>query len=172
MPGKGGLILTGSLGDVMKESAKAAYSYVKSKAQEYDINPEDFNKYDVHVHVPAGAIPKDGPSAGIAIATAIMSVFSERPVRADVAMTGEITLRGKVLPVGGLKEKILAGKRAGIKTIILPKDNKEEVMEELPDYVRKSVNLVFVDNIEEVFKIALEEKKEKEEQIGNKESES
>lgn len=170
MPGKGGLILTGSLGDVMKESAKAAYSYVKSKAVEYGINPEDFNKYDLHVHVPAGAIPKDGPSAGISIATAIMSVFGEIPVKSDVAMTGEITLRGKVLPIGGLKEKILAAKRAGIKTVILPKDNREEVMEDLPEYVRKSVNLVFVDSIDEVFKVALEEKTQKEEGVGNQES--
>ncbi|MCX7739187.1 MAG: endopeptidase La [Hydrogenothermaceae bacterium] len=160
MPGKGGLILTGSLGDVMKESAKAAYSYVKSKAPEYNIDPEDFNKYDVHVHVPAGAIPKDGPSAGIAIATSLMSIFTETPVRNDVAMTGEITLRGKVLPIGGLKEKILAAKRSGIKKVILPKDNRDEVMEDLPEYVRKSIELVFVENIDEVFKIALEEKRD------------
>ncbi len=167
MPGKGNLVLTGSLGDVMKESARIAYSYVKSKSTEYGINPEDFDKYDVHIHVPAGAIPKDGPSAGIAITTAIASLFSERPVRSDVAMTGEITLRGKVLPVGGLKEKILAAKRAGIKTVILPKDNKEEVLSDLPDYVRKSVDLIFVDHIDEVLKIALKEDKEK---IDNKES--
>jgi len=158
MPGKGNLILTGSLGDVMKESAKIAYSYVKSKAEELGINPEDFSKYDVHVHVPAGAIPKDGPSAGIAITTAIASLLSQRPVRSDVAMTGEITLTGKVLPVGGLKEKILAAKRAGIKNVILPKGNKEEVMSDLPAYVRKSVNLIFVEHIDEVFKIALKEK--------------
>lgn len=162
MPGKGALILTGSLGDVMKESAKAAYSYVKSKASEYNIDPENFNKYDVHVHVPAGAIPKDGPSAGIAIATSLMSVFTETPVRNDVAMTGEITLRGKVLPIGGLKEKILAAKRAGIKKVILPKDNRDEVMEDLPEYIRKSVELVFVENIDEVFKIVLEEKRDSE----------
>ncbi|MGC9120050.1 MAG: endopeptidase La [Sulfurihydrogenibium sp.] len=158
MPGKGNLILTGSLGDVMKESAKIAYSYVKSKAEELGINPEEFSKYDVHVHVPAGAIPKDGPSAGIAITTAIASLLSQRPVRSDVAMTGEITLTGKVLPVGGLKEKILAAKRAGIKNVILPKGNKEEVMSDLPAYVRKSVNLIFVEHIDEVFKIALKEK--------------
>jgi ATP-dependent Lon protease len=142
----------------MKESAKIAYSYVKSKAEELGINPEDFSKYDVHVHVPAGAIPKDGPSAGIAITTAIASLLSQRPVRSDVAMTGEITLTGKVLPVGGLKEKILAAKRTGIKNVILPKGNKEEVMSDLPAYVRKSINLIFVEHIDEVFKIALKEK--------------
>ena len=178
MPGKGQLILTGSLGDVMKESAMTALSYVKSKSEEYGINPEDFQKYDVHVHVPAGAIPKDGPSAGIAITTAIFSLFTQKPVKADVAMTGEITLRGKVLPVGGLKEKILAAKRADIKTVILPKDNKDEVMEDLPPFARKSLNLVFVDHIDEVFPIAIKDfdqileeakkkKEEKEEKVCN-----
>ncbi len=157
MPGKGQLILTGSLGDVMKESAMTALSYVKSKSEEYGIDPKDFQKYDVHVHVPAGAIPKDGPSAGIAITTAIFSLFTQKPVKADVAMTGEITLRGKVLPVGGLKEKILAAKRADIKTVILPKDNKDEVMEDLPPFARKSLNLVFVEHIDEVFPIAIKD---------------
>ncbi len=157
MPGKGQLILTGSLGDVMKESAMTALSYVKSKSEEYGIDPKDFQKYDVHVHVPAGAIPKDGPSAGIAITTAIFSLFTQKPVKADVAMTGEITLRGKVLPVGGLKEKILAAKRADIKTVILPKDNKDEVMEDLPPFSRKSMNLVFVEHIDEVFPIAIKD---------------
>jgi ATP-dependent Lon protease len=169
MAGKGNLVLTGSLGDVMKESARIAFSYVKSKAKELGIDPEEFGKYDLHIHVPAGAIPKDGPSAGIAITTGIASVFTNRPVRSDVAMTGEITLRGKVLPVGGLKEKILAAKRAGIKTVILPKDNKEEVMSDLPPYVRKSMNLIFVDHIDEVFKIALREEKK---EVENQESES
>jgi len=169
MDGKGNLVLTGSLGDVMKESARIAFSYVKSKAKELGIDSEEFGKYDLHIHVPAGAIPKDGPSAGIAITTGIASVFTNRPVRSDVAMTGEITLRGKVLPVGGLKEKILAAKRAGIKIVILPKDNKEEVMSDLPPYVRKSMNLIFVDHIDEVFKIALREEKK---EVENQESES
>jgi ATP-dependent Lon protease len=169
MDGKGNLVLTGSLGDVMKESARIAFSYVKSKAKELGIDQEEFGKYDLHIHVPAGAIPKDGPSAGIAITTGIASVFTNRPVRSDVAMTGEITLRGKVLPVGGLKEKILAAKRAGIKTVILPKDNKEEVMSDLPPYVRKSMNLIFVDHIDEVFKIALREEKK---EVENQESKS
>lgn len=155
MKGKGNLILTGSLGDVMKESARTALSYVKSKAEEYGINLEDFDKYDVHIHVPAGAIPKDGPSAGIAITTAIFSIFSELPVSSDVAMTGEITLRGHVLPVGGLKEKILAAKRAGIKTVILPEKNKDEVLEDLPPFVRKDLDLRFVDHIDQVFPIAI-----------------
>jgi len=169
MDGKGNLVLTGSLGDVMKESARIAFSYVKSKAKELGIDPEEFGKYDLHIHVPAGAIPKDGPSAGIAITTGTASVFTNRPVRSDVAMTGEITLRGKVLPVGGLKEKILAAKRAEIKTVILPKDNKEEVMSDLPPYVRKSMNLIFVDHIDEVFKIALREEKK---EVENQESKS
>ncbi|WP_457638814.1 endopeptidase La [Persephonella sp.] len=172
MPGKGQLILTGSLGDVMKESAMTALSYVKSKAEEYGINIKDFQKYDVHVHVPAGAIPKDGPSAGISIATAICSLFTQLPVRADVAMTGEITLRGKVLPVGGLKEKILAAKRAEIKTVILPKDNKDEVMEDLPPFARKDIQLVFVEHIDEVFKIAIKdfENRLKKKKTGRKKS--
>ncbi|WP_456402002.1 endopeptidase La [Persephonella sp.] len=157
MPGKGQLILTGSLGEVMKESAMTALSYVKSKSEEYKINPEDFQKYDVHVHVPAGAIPKDGPSAGISIATAVCSLFMNLPVRADVAMTGEITLRGKVLPVGGLKEKILAAKRAEISDVILPEENKDEVMEDLPPFARKNINLIFVKHIDEVFQIAIKD---------------
>ena len=141
----------------MKESAMAGLSYVKSKAEEYKIDVEQFTKYDIHVHVPAGAIPKDGPSAGIAITTALVSLFTELPVRADVAMTGEITLRGKVLPVGGLKEKILAAKRAGIKTVILPAGNKDEVLEDLPPFVRRSIELIFVEHIDEVLPIAIKD---------------
>ncbi len=155
MKGKGSLVLTGSLGDIMKESAQAALSFIRSKAEEFGIDPDIFSQVDVHVHVPEGAVPKDGPSAGVAIATALLSLFTDIPVRMDVAMTGEITLRGRVLPVGGLKEKILAAKRAGIYEIILPAKNKDEVLEELPDYVREKMTLHFVENLEEVFKIAL-----------------
>ncbi|WP_448588426.1 endopeptidase La [Thermocrinis sp.] len=153
--GKGNLILTGSLGDVMKESAQAALSYIKSKAEEYGINPEEFSNWDIHVHVPEGAVPKDGPSAGITIATAIFSLLTNTPVRPDIAMTGEVTLRGRVLPVGGLKEKILAAKRAGIYEVILPEKNKEEVLEELPAYVREKMTFHFVKDLDQVFELAL-----------------
>ncbi|NPA32385.1 MAG: endopeptidase La, partial [Aquificae bacterium] len=155
MKGKGNLVLTGSLGDIMKESAQAALSYIRSKAEDYGIDPDTFSQVDVHVHVPEGAVPKDGPSAGVAIATALLSLFTDIPVRMDLAMTGEITLRGRVLPVGGLKEKILAAKRAGIYEVILPEKNKDEVLEELPSYVREKMKLHFVDNLDEVFKKAL-----------------
>jgi ATP-dependent Lon protease len=155
MRGKGKLLLTGKLGDVMKESAQTALSYIRANAEKYGINPEDFDKYDVHIHVPEAAIPKDGPSAGIAIATALLSVFTEKPVRNDIAMTGEITLTGEVLPVGGLKEKILAAKRAGIYEVILPKDNEKEVMEDLPSFVREQMNLHFVKDVDKVFDLAL-----------------
>ncbi len=151
--GKGGLILTGSLGDIMKESAQAALSYIKSKAEDYQIDPEIFSSYDVHVHVPEGAVPKDGPSAGVTLAVALLSLFTGKQVRTDIAMTGEVTLRGRVLPVGGLKEKILAAKRAGIYEVILPSKNKDEVMEDLPEYVRDKMNLHFVDSLDEVFGI-------------------
>lgn len=153
--GKGNLLLTGSLGDIMKESAQAALSYIKSKAEDYGIDPDVFSNFDVHIHVPEGAVPKDGPSAGITIATALISLFTDRPVRMDVAMTGEVTLRGRVLPVGGLKEKILAAKRAGIYEVILPEKNREEVLEDLPGYVRDKMVLHFVNNLDEVFDLAL-----------------
>src|ERR1700752_3462286 len=120
MKGKGSLVLTGQLGEIMREAAQAAYSYAKSRAKELQIDPDDFRKFDLHVHIPEGAIPKDGPSAGIALATALISVLSQRPVRKDVAMTGEITLRGNVLTVGGIKEKLLAAPRAKIKTGVVP----------------------------------------------------
>ncbi len=155
MRGSGKLILTGSLGEVMKESVQASLSYIRANAERFSINPEDFKDVDVHVHIPEGAVPKDGPSAGVAIATALLSLFTQKPVRMDVAMTGEITLRGRVLPVGGLKEKILAAKRAGIYEVILPYKNKEEVLEDLPPYVREKMKLHFVKNLEEVFKIAI-----------------
>ena len=155
MKGKGSLVLTGSLGDVMKESAQAALSYIRSKAEEFGINPDTFSEVDIHIHVPEGAVPKDGPSAGVAIATALLSLFTNIPVRMDVAMTGEITLRGRVLPVGGLKEKILAAKRAEIYEVILPAKNKDLVLEELPEYVREKMTLHFVESLDEVFKIAL-----------------
>ncbi len=155
MKGKGGLLLTGSLGDIMKESAQAALSYIRANAEDFGIDPDVFPQTDIHIHVPEGAVPKDGPSAGVAIATALASLLTDIPVRIDVAMTGEVTLRGRVLPVGGLKEKILAAKRAGIYEVILPEKNKEEVLEDLPEYVREKMKLHFVSNLREVFDIAL-----------------
>jgi len=151
MKGKGNLILTGQLGDIMKESAQAALSYVKSKAKELKIDEKLFSNSDLHIHVPAGAIPKDGPSAGITMVSAIASVFTGKPLRKDVAMTGEITLRGRVLPIGGLKEKVLAAKRMGIKTVIIPKRNKKD-LDELPKYVKEGMKFVLVETMDEVLK--------------------
>jgi ATP-dependent Lon protease len=160
MPGKKGLSLTGNMGEVMQESAKAALSYIRSQPQKLNIDPEFFEKYDLHLHVPAGAIPKDGPSAGITIATAIASILTGRPVRSDIAMTGEITLSGTVLPIGGVKEKVLAAKRAGIKTVILPQRNKNDIGE-IDKQLRKGMKFVFVENIEKVLKLALTDKSKK-----------
>ncbi|MBP1603405.1 MAG: lon1 2, partial [Acidobacteria bacterium] len=157
MPGKGRLTLTGKLGDVMQESAQAALSFVRSKADEYGI-PKDFNRRsDVHIHVPEGAIPKDGPSAGITMATALVSALARIPTRRDVAMTGEITLRGKVLGIGGVKEKVLAAHRAGVKNIVLPKDNEKDLAD-IPKNVLDVLGVYLVETMDEVLKIALTER--------------
>ena len=155
MPGKGGVIRTGTLGDVMKESIEAARTVVRSRAKSLGIKPELFEKTDIHIHVPEGATPKDGPSAGIAMTTALVSVFSGIPVRADVAMTGEITLRGEVLPIGGLKEKLLAAHRGGIKTVLIPEQNVKDLAE-IPDNVKNKLEIVPVRWIDKVLEIALE----------------
>ena len=156
MPGKGALTLTGQLGDVMQESAQAAMSFVRAKADQLGI-PKNFNRRtDVHVHVPEGAIPKDGPSAGITITTALVSTLANIATRRDVAMTGEMTLRGKVLPIGGVKEKVLAAHRAGLKTIILPKDNEKDLAD-IPKNILDTLDLYMVDSIDEVLKVALAE---------------
>jgi ATP-dependent Lon protease len=159
MPGKGELILTGQLGDVMQESAKIAMSYARNKARMLQFDHDAFSTVDVHVHVPEGAIPKDGPSAGIVIATALVSAFFDIPVRRDVAMTGELTLRGKVLPIGGINEKSVAALRAGVKTLLLPKGNEKNI-KELPDEVRKKMKIVVVDSMDEVINNALSKKLE------------
>jgi len=151
---EGRLVLTGQLGDVMKESAQAALTYIRSRARELDIDEDFHSRTDVHIHVPAGAVPKDGPSAGVTIATALASALTRRRVRKDVAMTGEITLRGRVLPVGGLKEKILAAHRAGIGTVVLPKENEKD-LEEIPENVRADMNFVIVEHVDEVLAVAL-----------------
>jgi ATP-dependent Lon protease len=153
MRGRGSLILTGQLGDVMKESAQAALSFARTHAAELGLEPEYFEGRDIHIHVPEGAIPKDGPSAGITIATAMVSAFVERPLRRDLAMTGEITLRGNVLPVGGIKEKVLAARRSGIRTILLPEANRKN-LEEIPKALRKDLTLEFVADIRDVFRLA------------------
>jgi len=158
--GKGKLVLTGQLGEVMQESAQAAFSYAKANAADLGIDLDDFDRYDIHVHIPEGAIPKDGPSAGITMATALVSALSDRPVRKDVAMTGEITLRGNVLPIGGVKEKLLAARRAKIKTVILPAQN-ERSLDDLPKEISEDLEFVFVDHVRKVLDTALLKQKGK-----------
>jgi ATP-dependent Lon protease len=153
MEGTGRMIMTGKLGDVMQESVQAALSYIRARAEKFGLAKNFYKRMDIHVHVPEGAIPKDGPSAGIAMVTSIASVLMRRKVRADIAMTGEITLRGRVLPIGGLKEKILAAHRGNIKTVIIPKDNERDLAE-VPQNVQKALKIVFVEHIDEVLNIA------------------
>ena len=154
MPGKGKLIITGKLGEVMQESAQAAMSYVRSRAERFGIDKNFNEKLDVHIHVPEGAIPKDGPSAGITMTTALISSLARIPVRRDLAMTGEITLRGRVLPIGGLKEKAMAAHRGGIRTILIPSENKKDIRE-IPKKVREELRIIPVEHMDEVLKLAL-----------------
>ncbi|MBL7025687.1 MAG: endopeptidase La [Candidatus Marinimicrobia bacterium] len=160
MKGKGGLKLTGKLGDVMKESAQAVYSYIRSNAEKFGVDPDFYKKWDIHVHIPAGAVPKDGPSAGITLFTAMISLLTERLVKSNLGMTGEITLRGAVLPIGGIREKVMAANRAGLTTVILPKKNEADLVE-LPDRVKKEMEFKFVDKICDVIELALEPATEK-----------
>lgn len=153
LPGKGELALTGKMGDVMKESAQAGLSYIRSISDKYDIKPEFYKEHDIHIHIPEGAVPKDGPSAGITMATAMLSAITQKPVRADIAMTGEITLRGRVLPIGGLKEKLLAAKNIGIKTVCIPKDNEKD-LEEISNEITDGMEIIPVDRFEQVEKQA------------------
>jgi ATP-dependent Lon protease len=156
LPDGKGLTLTGQLGEVMQESAKAAQSYIWSHAGDFEIDPGLFKNAGVHVHVPAGAIPKDGPSAGVTMATALASLYTKLPARSDVAMTGEITLTGLVLPIGGVKEKVLAARRAGLLTVILPKGNQKD-LRDLPDKVRSEMKFIFAERVEDVLRAAVPE---------------
>ena len=154
MEGKGNLQITGKIVDTMQESAQAALSYIKSRSEEFDIDTELFEKIDIHLHIPEGAIEKDGPSAGITICTAMLSAITKKKVHLDVGMTGEITLRGRILQVGGLREKIYAARRAGLKKIIIPQKNKKDLLE-IPKKVREELSIICADHIDQVFKVAL-----------------
>ena len=155
MAGTGSLTLTGQLGEVMKESARAALSWFRAHASTYGADPDFFKNAEIHLHVPSGAIPKDGPSAGVTIATALASELTRRPVRGDIAMTGEITLSGRVLPVGGIKEKVLAARRIGIREVILPRPNEKNVNEDLTDELRRDMTIHYVQTVDEVLLLAL-----------------
>jgi ATP-dependent Lon protease len=157
IPGRGRLILTGKLGEVMQESAQAALTYARSRALTLGVDPSFFDTNDLHIHVPAGAVPKDGPSAGVTLATALASVMTRRPIRKEVAMTGEITLRGKVLPVGAVRDKVLAAHRAGSKCVIIPKDNENDLAD-VPDDVRRDLEVITVEHGDEVLNTALHDK--------------
>ena len=160
MEGTGKMVMTGKLGDVMQESVQAALTYIRARADQFGLPKNFYKKIDIHVHVPEGAIPKDGPSAGIAMATAIASALMKKKVRSDLAMTGEITLRGRVLPIGGLKEKILAAHRGNIKTVIIPKDNEKDIAE-VPQNVQNALEIIFVEHIDEVLKIVFVKEEDK-----------
>ena len=157
VPGNGTLVLTGQLGEVMQESAKAGISYIRSKAKELGIEENFYKEKDLHIHIPEGATPKDGPSAGVTMFTSVISALTGIPVRKDLAMTGEITLRGKVLPVGGIREKVLAAHRAGITTVLLPKENEADI-QEIPSNVRRRMKLILVETLDEILDIALVKK--------------
>jgi len=154
MPGKGKLTVTGKLGDVMQESAQAAVSYVRSRAQNLMIDEKFYQKYDIHIHIPEGAIPKDGPSAGISMCTSLVSALAKRPVHRRIAMTGEITLRGRVLPIGGLKEKIIAAHRGGIKKVLIPKENEKD-LKDVPKVISNQLEIALVEHMDEVLSHAL-----------------
>ena len=156
LPGKGGLTMTGNLGEVMQESAQTALSYVRSRADDLGLPSEDFENYDIHVHVPEGAVPKEGPSAGITLATALISALTERKVRRDFAMTGEITLRGKILPIGGVKEKVMAARRAQLKNVILPANNQKDLVH-IPKNALRDLNIHLVEDMQQVIDLVLME---------------
>jgi ATP-dependent Lon protease len=160
MKGKGGLVLTGQLGDVMKESARAAWSYARAHSAELEIDDDFFEENEVHIHLPAGAVPKDGPSAGVTLATALISLMTGVPVRRDIAMTGEVTLSGRVLPVGGIREKALAALTHGVTNVILPLACKKDIAD-IPEEFKKKLTFIFVENVDEVFAVAFDKKAEK-----------